>query len=114
MSDRVLTHACARHLEPLRRHDNARLGRYRRRMAAIALAICMTKSLIDECLRPELALMARARGHFETLHVVWIGCAGRTGTQEKFFWSRIGCWSPETVKIFVDSEGQVGIAPIPQ
>lgn len=36
----------------------------------------MTKLLIDECLSPELALMARARGHFEASHVVWIGCAG--------------------------------------
>jgi hypothetical protein len=36
----------------------------------------MTKLLIDECLSPELALMARARGHFEASHVVWIGRAG--------------------------------------
>lgn len=31
--------------------------------------------LIDECLSPELAAMARARGH-EASHVVWLGLAG--------------------------------------
>lgn len=36
----------------------------------------MTKLLIDECLSPELALMARERGHHEASHVVWIGHAG--------------------------------------
>jgi hypothetical protein len=36
----------------------------------------MTKLLIDECLSPELALMARERGHHEASHVVWIGKAG--------------------------------------
>jgi hypothetical protein len=36
----------------------------------------MTKLLIDECLSPELALMARERGHHEASHVVWIGNAG--------------------------------------
>lgn len=36
----------------------------------------MTKLLIDECLSPELALMARERGHHEASHVVWIGSAG--------------------------------------
>jgi hypothetical protein len=36
----------------------------------------MTKVLIDECLSPELALMARERGHHEASHVVWIGKAG--------------------------------------
>ena len=36
----------------------------------------MTKMLIDECLSPELALMARERGHLEASHVAWIGKAG--------------------------------------
>ena len=36
----------------------------------------MTKLLIDECLSPELVLMARERGHHEASHVVWIGNAG--------------------------------------
>jgi predicted nuclease of predicted toxin-antitoxin system len=36
----------------------------------------MSKVLIDECLSPELALMARERGHHEASHVVWIGKAG--------------------------------------
>lgn len=36
----------------------------------------MTKLLIDECLSSELALIARARGHHEASHVVWIGKAG--------------------------------------
>ena len=36
----------------------------------------MTKLLIDECLSPDLALMARERGHHEASHVVWIGRAG--------------------------------------
>lgn len=34
------------------------------------------KFLIDECLSPELAKMARERGHGESSHVVWIGCGG--------------------------------------
>lgn len=33
----------------------------------------MIKALIDECLSPELAMLARARGHPESSHVVWIG-----------------------------------------
>lgn len=36
----------------------------------------MIKLLIDECLTPALALMARERGHSEASHVVWIGKAG--------------------------------------
>jgi hypothetical protein len=34
------------------------------------------KLLIDECLSPELAHMARERGHGESSHVVWIGRQG--------------------------------------
>jgi hypothetical protein len=34
------------------------------------------KFLIDECLSPELAKLAHARGHGESSHVVWIGRAG--------------------------------------
>jgi hypothetical protein len=34
------------------------------------------KLLVDECLSPELALMARGRGHGESSHVVWIGQQG--------------------------------------
>jgi hypothetical protein len=34
------------------------------------------KFLIDECLGPELAQMARDRGHYESSHVVWIGRQG--------------------------------------
>jgi hypothetical protein len=34
------------------------------------------KLLIDECLSPELAQMARDRGHGESSHVVWIGRQG--------------------------------------
>ncbi|MBI3676947.1 MAG: DUF5615 family PIN-like protein [Proteobacteria bacterium] len=34
------------------------------------------KFLIDECLSPELAQMAHARGHGESSHVVWIGRSG--------------------------------------
>jgi hypothetical protein len=34
------------------------------------------KLLIDECLSPELAHMARDRGHGESSHVVWIGRQG--------------------------------------
>jgi hypothetical protein len=36
----------------------------------------MSKLLIDECLRAELALMARERGHHEASHVVWVGKSG--------------------------------------
>jgi len=34
------------------------------------------KFLIDECLSPDLAQMARDRGHGESSHVVWIGRGG--------------------------------------
>lgn len=34
------------------------------------------KILIDECLSPELAHMAREHGHGESFHVVWIGVQG--------------------------------------
>jgi hypothetical protein len=34
------------------------------------------KFLIDECLSPELAKIAREKGHGETSHVVWMGLAG--------------------------------------
>jgi hypothetical protein len=34
------------------------------------------KFLIDECLSPELAQLARARGHGESSHVVWLNRAG--------------------------------------
>ena len=34
------------------------------------------KLLIDECLSPGLALLARDRGYSEASHVVWIGKAG--------------------------------------
>ena len=34
------------------------------------------KLLIDECLSPELAHMAREHGHGESSHVVWIGSQG--------------------------------------
>ena len=36
----------------------------------------MIKLLIDECLSPELALVARERGHLEASHVSWIGKSG--------------------------------------
>lgn len=35
--------------------------------------------LVDECLSPKLALLARARGHPESSHVVW---EGQGGTQD--------------------------------
>jgi hypothetical protein len=34
------------------------------------------KFLIDECLSPELAALARKRGFFESSHVTWLGKAG--------------------------------------
>lgn len=34
------------------------------------------KLLVDECLSPELARRAHARGHGEASHVVWLGRAG--------------------------------------
>lgn len=39
------------------------------------------KFLIDECLSPELVHIARARGHGESTHVVWLGCAGEKDWQ---------------------------------
>ncbi|MBL8586050.1 MAG: DUF5615 family PIN-like protein [Bradyrhizobiaceae bacterium] len=35
------------------------------------------KFLIDECLSPELATLARGRGHPESTHVTWLGLTGR-------------------------------------
>jgi predicted nuclease of predicted toxin-antitoxin system len=35
------------------------------------------KFLIDECLSPELAAIARARGHGESMHVTWLGMRSR-------------------------------------
>lgn len=35
------------------------------------------KFLIDECLSPELARIAQARGHGESSHVVWMKLGGR-------------------------------------
>lgn len=34
------------------------------------------KFLVDECLSPELVQLAYAKGHGESSHVVWRGCAG--------------------------------------
>jgi len=34
------------------------------------------KFLIDECLSPDLAALARERGFFESSHVIWLGKAG--------------------------------------
>jgi hypothetical protein len=34
------------------------------------------KFLIDECLSPDLAALARERGFFESSHVTWLGKAG--------------------------------------
>lgn len=36
------------------------------------------KFLIDECLSPELAILAVDRGHAESTHVVWRGWGGKT------------------------------------
>lgn len=36
----------------------------------------MMKFLIDECLSPNLALLARDRGYHESFHVSWLGKAG--------------------------------------
>jgi Domain of unknown function (DUF5615) len=36
----------------------------------------MLKFLIDECLSPELAQLARDRGYHESFHVSWLGKAG--------------------------------------
>ena len=35
------------------------------------------KFLIDECLSPELVIIARERGHWETTHVTWLGMRAR-------------------------------------
>ena len=35
------------------------------------------KFLIDECLSPELVVIARARGHGESMHVTWLGMRSR-------------------------------------
>ena len=35
------------------------------------------KFLIDECLSPELATMARTRGFYESTHITWLGMRSR-------------------------------------
>ena len=35
------------------------------------------KFLIDECLSPELVLLAHERGHGESTHVIWLGLRSR-------------------------------------
>jgi predicted nuclease of predicted toxin-antitoxin system len=35
------------------------------------------KFLVDECLSPELVLLARERGHRESTHVTWLGLHSR-------------------------------------
>ncbi|MDE0035431.1 MAG: DUF5615 family PIN-like protein [Deltaproteobacteria bacterium] len=35
------------------------------------------KFLIDECLSPELAMDARSRGFFESVHVTWLGLGSK-------------------------------------
>ena len=37
------------------------------------------KFLVDECLSPELTVLARDRGYPESSHVVWIDKAGGLG-----------------------------------
>lgn len=41
------------------------------------------KFLVDECLSPELALLAHAKGYGESSHVVWLGRGGRKDWQLK-------------------------------
>lgn len=36
------------------------------------------KFLIDECLSPDLAMLARERGFHESTHVIWLGMRSRT------------------------------------
>jgi hypothetical protein len=48
----------------------------RRRRREKSLGDADMKLLIDECLSPQLAHMARERGHGESSHVVWIGRQG--------------------------------------
>jgi Domain of unknown function (DUF5615) len=43
----------------------------------------MLKFLIDECLSPELAQLARDRGYHESFHVSWLGKAGWKGWELK-------------------------------
>jgi hypothetical protein len=43
------------------------------------------KFLIDECLSPELATLARSRGHGESSHVVWMKRQGRKDWELKPF-----------------------------
>jgi hypothetical protein len=43
------------------------------------------KFLIDECLSPALALLARERGFVESSHVTWLGKSGWTDWQLKEF-----------------------------
>ncbi|ALV29219.1 DUF5615 family PIN-like protein [Pannonibacter sp. Q-1] len=35
------------------------------------------KLLVDECLSPELAKIARGKGHSDASHIVWLGLSGR-------------------------------------
>ena len=61
------------------------------------------KFLIDECLSPDLAALARDRGFAESSHVTWLGKAGwKDWELKRFIWSRTGRSSLGTVAI---SEG---------
>ena len=43
------------------------------------------KFLIDECLSPDLAVLAQERGYAESTHVVWRGMAGKKDWKLKSF-----------------------------
>jgi hypothetical protein len=66
------------------------------------------KLLIDECLSPELAQMARDRGHSESTHVVWIGRQGITDW-DLFEIVLAGDWTLVTRDAY-DFRGSVGVA----
>lgn len=44
-----------------------------------------SKFLIDECLSPDLATLARQRGFAESSHVTWLGKAGWKDWELKHF-----------------------------
>lgn len=58
------------------------------------------KFLIDECLSPELAKMARRNGYGETSHVVWMKLGGlKTGSSNRSLLRGTGPSSPRTRSI---------------
>lgn len=48
------------------------------------------KFLIDECLSPELAKIAKREGYGETSHIVWMKCRSALNCKNAAVWLSLG------------------------